>query len=106
MPPQASIALEDLNSTDAKVRFKTSKRLESELRKRATPGRKSQFGNKTVTLQLIGLLDDPDPKTVHNAVVCLAQITRHYFQDQEAYPKLLALVHSKHPLTTRWVIDA
>lgn len=106
MPIDVATALKDVSSADAKVRLKASKQLESELRKAASPQRKSQFGNKAVTTRLISLLDDPDPKVVHNCVVSLAQITRHYFQDAEAYPKLLGLVHSKHPLTTRWVIDA
>jgi hypothetical protein len=43
---------------------------------------------------------------VHNAVVALAQITRHYYKDDRAYVKLLNLVHSKQPATSRWAIDA
>jgi len=96
----------DLSSADAAVRLKVSKQLESELRKAATQQRKEQFGNSNVTTPLITALDDPDPKVVHNVVVALAQISRHYFKDDRAYPKLLGLVQSKHPLTTRWVIDA
>jgi HEAT repeat protein len=76
------------------------------LRTAATKQRKEQFGNKNVTTPLIAALDDPDPKVAHNGVVALAQISRNYFKDDRAYAKLLGLVHSKHPLTTRWVIDA
>jgi HEAT repeat protein len=98
--------LQDLKSADAKVRLKASKKLESELRKAANKQRQDQFGNKTATTALIALLGDADPNVVHNGVVALAQISRHYFKDDAAYAKLLGLVHSKHPLTTRWVIDA
>lgn len=96
----------DLGSPDGPARLKASKHLESELRKAATKQRKEQFGNKKATSPLIAALDDPDPKVVHNAVVALAQITRNYFKDDRAYAKMLQLVHSKHPLTTRWAIDA
>ena len=98
--------LRDLGSPDAPARLKASKQLESELRKAATEQRREQFGNRQVTTALIALLDDPDPKVVHNGVVALAQISRHYFKDDRAYARLRGLVHSDHPLTTRWVIDA
>jgi hypothetical protein len=98
--------LQDLSSADATVRLKASKQLEGELRKAATKQRQEQFGNKDATTALVAVLDDPDPRVVHNGVVALAQIARHYFKDDRAYAKLLGLVHSKHPLTTRWVIDA
>jgi HEAT repeat protein len=102
-PPQV---LRDLSSPEASVRLKASKQLESELRKAATEQRRKQFGNKNATSLVMGALDDPDPKVVHNAVVALAQITRHYFKDDRAYAKLVNLVHSKLPLTSRWAIDA
>jgi HEAT repeat protein len=102
----ATKLLRDLSSSDATVRFKASKQLESELRKAATEQRREQFGNRKATTPLIAALDDPDPRVVHNGVVALAQISRHYFKDDRAYPRLLGLMHSEHPLTTRWVIDA
>jgi HEAT repeat protein len=102
----AAKLLRDLGSRDAAIRLKASKQLESELRKAATKQRQLQFGNREVTALFIAALDDSDPKVVHNGVVALAQISRHYFKDDRAYPKLLGLVHSEHPLTTRWVIDA
>jgi hypothetical protein len=98
--------LRELSSPDAAVRLKASKHLESELRNAATKQRQEQFGNRDATSPLIAALDDPDPKVVHNAVVALAQIAGNYFQDDRAYAKLLPLVHSQHPLTTRWAIDA
>src|SRR5688572_27359308 len=91
---QPAKLLSDLSSADASVRLKASKQLEGELRKKATDQRREQFGNRKVTAPLIAALDDPDPKLVHNAVVALAQISRHYFQDDRAYAKLLGLVHS------------
>jgi HEAT repeat protein len=103
---QPASVLQDLSSGDATVRLKASKQLESELRKAATKQRQEQFGNKNATTALIAVLDDPDPNIVHNGVVALAQITRNYFKDDRAYARLLELTHSKHPLTTRWVIDA
>jgi HEAT repeat protein len=96
--------LRDLSSPDASVRLKASKRLESDLRKAATDQRKEQFGHPEVTGRLITALDDSDPQVVHNAVVALAQIACHYFKDDRAYGKLLPLVRSKHPLTSRWAI--
>lgn len=101
-PPQV---LRDLNSPRASVRLKASENLERELRKAATAHGKKQFGNKNATSLVMTALDDPDPKVVHNAVVALAQITRNYFKDDRAYSKLLNLVHSKQPLTSRWAID-
>lgn len=98
--------MRDLGSADAVVRLKASKQLESELRKAATEQRKKQFGNKTATSRLTAALDDPDPKVVHNCVVALAQITRHYFKDDRAYAKLLDLAHGKQPVTSRRAIDA
>lgn len=98
--------LQDLASADASLRLKASKQLESQLRGTVTKQRQEQFGNKKVTTPLIAALDDPDPDVVHNVVVALAQITRNYCKDDRAYAKLLAQVHSEHPLTTRWAIDA
>ena len=98
--------LRELSSPDAATRLKASKQLESDLRNSATEQRRKQFGSAKVTSEFIAALDDPDPKVVHNAVVALAQITRNYFKDDRAYTKLLSLVRSKHPLTSRWAIDA
>lgn len=105
-PGSVPKVVQDLSSTDGKVRLKASKQLESELRKGVNKQRQDQFGNKETTSALIGLLDDLDPNIAHNAVVALTQVSRSYFKDDRAYAKLLGLVHSKHPLTTRWVIDA
>jgi HEAT repeat protein len=49
-------------------------------------------------------LDDPDPRVVHNAVVALAAIAGNYFKDDRVYARLLPLVRSLHPLTSRWAI--
>ena len=102
----ATKLMRDLGSADAAVRLKASKQLESELRKAATDKRKKQFGNKAATALLMTALDDPDPKVVQNAVVALAQITRHYCKDDRAYAKLLNLAHGNQPVTSRWAIDA
>jgi hypothetical protein len=98
--------LEELRSADAKSRLKASKHLESELRKGVSDQRRKQFGNKAVTSALIDVLDDANPKIVHNVVVALTQVSRNYFKDDRAYSKLLPLAHSTHPLTARWTIDA
>jgi HEAT repeat protein len=98
--------LRDLASPETSARLKASKHLESELRKTTTKQRKMQFGNKKTTSALLALLDDPDPRIVHNAVVALARIACYYCKDDRAYPKMLQLAHSKHPLTQPWAINA
>jgi hypothetical protein len=98
--------LAELGSPDPAARLKASKHLETELRKAATAQRKAQFGNEGATTPLVAALDDPDPRVFHNAVVALAQIARNGFPDDRAYPRLLLLVRSEHPLTARWAIDA
>jgi HEAT repeat protein len=102
LPP----ALRDLASPDAAVRLKASHQLQSELRKGATKQRKEQFGNTQATSALMAAIDDPDPRVVHNVVVALAAIAGYYFQDDRVYARLLPLVHSQHPLTSRWAISA
>jgi HEAT repeat protein len=98
--------LTDLASPVPSTRLKASKQLEKELRNAATRKRKAQFGSERATTPLIAALDDPDPNVVHNAVIALTQISRHYHKDDRAYARLLPLVHSTHPLTARWAIDA
>ena len=98
--------LRNLSSPEASVRLKASKHLESELRQTTTKQRKIHFGNKKTTSALLPLLDDPDPRIVHNAVVAIARIASYYFKDNRAYRKMLQLVHSKHPLTQPWAINA
>lgn len=98
--------LEEMRSTDAKVRLKASKHLETELRKGVSDQRRKQFGNRAVTSALIDAFADENPKIVHNAVVALTVITCHYFQDGPACERLLPLARSTHPLTSRWAINA
>ncbi len=101
LPPM----LGDLSSRDAAVRLKASNQLQSELRKGATKQRKEQFGNTRATSALMGALDDSDPRVVHNVVVALATIAGYYFKDDRVYGRVLPLVHSQHPLTSRWAIS-
>jgi HEAT repeat protein len=95
---------QDLISPDASIRLKASNQLQSELRKGATKQRKEQFGNTAATSALMAALDDPDPQVVHNVVVALGAIAGGYFKDDRVYDRLLPLVKSQHPLTSRWAI--
>src|SRR5262249_58493650 len=62
--------------------------------------------NKKLPTPPVAAWDDPELRVVNKGGVALTQISRHSFKDDEAYPQLLKLMHSDHPLTTRWVIDA
>jgi hypothetical protein len=97
--------LRDLQSTDPKLRLKASRKLSSDLRKRATKQVKELFGNQQATTPLIAAIDDPDPEVVQNALTAIAQISA-YFKDDRAYDKVIKFMRSEYGHTHGWAICA
>jgi HEAT repeat protein len=96
----------DLRDADAAVRLAASKIVQKEAFKVSSKRTLEWLGKRQATTPLIALLDDSDPKIAKYAVMAIAEITRRYFKDDRAYPKVVPLLHSEDAVTRMWATGA
>jgi HEAT repeat protein len=99
-------ALEELRDPRPEVRIKAARWLAREALGESLVVRQKWMGNRGTTGPLIEALDDPEPEVAYNAVVAIAEISRRYFRDGRAYPRVIPLLRSKRRQTRFWAVDA